>query len=106
MDELIDWLIDWLNCKKFQLEIENENDASCLSVLVDLQLYKRFILNIPKFKLHKIDKNGVTPLGDIYPTVKAWFLFSTSSFIGCNDEIAFLFCPFSFFVLVYGEIGW
>jgi 20S proteasome subunit beta 4 len=35
------------------------------------ELYKRFILNIPKFKLHKIDKDGVHPLGDIYPTVKA-----------------------------------
>ncbi|OQV14621.1 putative Proteasome subunit beta type-2 [Hypsibius exemplaris] len=35
------------------------------------RLYKRFILNIPKFKIHKIDKDGVTALGDVYPTVKA-----------------------------------
>jgi len=56
--------------KHYRADMNEEEGVRLLQYCIN-ELYKRFILNIPKFKIHKIDANGVTPLDDIYPAVRA-----------------------------------
>ncbi|GAV02330.1 hypothetical protein RvY_12913 [Ramazzottius varieornatus] len=56
--------------KHYRPDMTQEEGIQLLQFCIN-ELYKRFILNIPKFKIHKVDKDGIRVLGDIYPTAKA-----------------------------------
>ena len=50
----------------------HETSQTFLNVYIDiLQIQKRFIVNLTKFKVHLIDQSGITQLEDIVPAATA-----------------------------------